>query len=106
MTVSSTSLRQRGGNRDRSRRYGAGLYRYLGLADARPSLEKITMRSMTIKQHELWQYHRICQAYNTVDPLSTDFIRLSLALHAAKGWTNIPKYMMTAAYVRRCGKLA
>jgi len=64
------------------------------------------MRSMTLKQHARWQYHRICQAYNSIDPMSTDFISLSLALHAAKGSEYIPKYMCTAAYVRRQGKLS
>lgn len=63
------------------------------------------MSGMTIKQSERFRYRRICQVYNTVDPTSTDFIRLSVALHAAKGWANIPKYMITASYIRRCGKL-
>ncbi len=63
------------------------------------------MKGMTLKEHQRWQYHRICRAYNAVDPIaaSSDFIKLSLALHAAKGGEYIPKYMMTATYVRRCG---
>lgn len=70
----------------------------------------MTTRGMTIKQSERFRYHRICQAYNSVDPTTSataksNFIQLSLALHAAKGWSNIPKYMTTAAYVRHCGKL-
>lgn len=65
------------------------------------------MTGMTIKQSERFRYHRICQAYNTVsrDPTSGDFILASLALHAAKGWRHIPKYMAAPCYIRRCGEL-
>ena len=52
------------------------------------------------------QYHEICRAYNTAraeGPTSTRFIEASITLHAAKGGAYIPKYMTTAAYVKRCG---
>jgi hypothetical protein len=61
------------------------------------------MESMTIKRSQRWRYHLLCRKYNSCDPTSPDFIGLSCQLHAAKGWEHIPKYMMTAAYVKQQG---
>lgn len=68
---------------------------------------------MTVKQSQRHRYFNLCQAYNKAVaglPESDDedidaalFIGVSVALHAAKGWEHIPKYMTRPAWIRRCG---
>ncbi len=65
------------------------------------------IQGQTIKQNQRSQYIRLCRAYNAVDINSDkgqgEFIRLSLALHAAKGWEHITSRMIRPCYIRRCG---
>ncbi len=55
------------------------------------------MRGLTIKQWHREQFYALCEAYRTIDPIThpTDFIRLSVAIHAAKG--HVPKSLWRLA---------
>jgi hypothetical protein len=65
------------------------------------------LRGMTLKQAARFQYVELCKEFNRacagLPGTSSEFVILSLRLHAAKGWPHIAKYMCAPCWVRSCG---